>query len=122
MSYLGSKIKELRKRKGLSLRELGEEINMNYSHLSRLENGQKIPSLETIELLADYFGVKASHFLDEAESDELTDDEEELLNDLDLSLEDIKEKYNLTFQGKPLTDDELSDIITYLRVKRGIKK
>ncbi|WLR53593.1 helix-turn-helix transcriptional regulator [Mesobacillus subterraneus] len=122
MSYLGSRIKELRQRKGLSLRELGEEINMNYSHLSRLENGQKVPSLETIELLANYFEVKASYFLDEVDTEELTSNEEEFLRDLDLSLDDIKEKYNLKFEGKPLSDDELNDIVTYLKVKRGLKK
>lgn len=122
MSYLGTRLKELRRKKGLSLRELGEKINMNYSHLSRLENGQKIPSLETVELLADYFEVKPSYFLDEVDSEELTEDEEELIGDLDLSLDDLKEKYNLTFEGKPLTDDELNDILTYLKVKRGIKK
>ncbi|MFP7446600.1 helix-turn-helix transcriptional regulator [Bacillus infantis] len=122
MSFLGAKIKELRIRKCLSLRELGEEINMNYSHLSRLENGQKVPSLETIGLLADYFEVKPSYFLDDVDAEELTNDEEELLKDLDLSLDDIKDKYNLTFEGQSVTDEELNDILTYLKVKRGIKK
>lgn len=120
MSYLGSKIKELRQKKGLSLRELGDQINMNYSHLSRLENGLKVPSLETVELLAGYFGVRPSYFFEE-EATELTIVEEDLMKDLDLPLDGVKDKYNLTFEGRPVTDEELNDILTYLKVKRAKK-
>ncbi|WP_170289299.1 helix-turn-helix domain-containing protein [Metabacillus lacus] len=122
MSYLGRRLKELRQGSGLSLRELGERINMNYSHLSRLENGQKIPSLETIELLAKFFEVKASYLLGEVDTYEFNEDEEDFVKDLDLSLKEVQEKYNITFEGKPVTDEELKDILTYLKVKRDIKK
>ncbi|MRX70881.1 helix-turn-helix domain-containing protein [Bacillus lacus] len=122
LSYLGRRLKELRQGSGLSLRELGERINMNYSHLSRLENGQKIPSLETIELLAKFFEVKASYLLGEVDTYEFNEDEEDFVKDLDLSLKEVQEKYNITFEGKPVTDEELKDILTYLKVKRDIKK
>lgn len=114
------KIKELRLKHGLSLRELGEAVNVNYSHLSRLESGQKAPSIDMIELLASYYKVKPSYLLDADTDDELTEEEEELLEDADLPLEEIKKKYNITFEGKSLSDDELIGMLTWLKVKRGM--
>lgn len=114
------KIRHLRKEKGLTLRELGEKINLNYSHLSRLESGKKTPNVQVIELLASFYKVSPNYFFDESLDTELTKDEEEFLEDIDLSLEEIKDKYNVTFEGKAVTDEELKAMLAYLKVKRGI--
>lgn len=115
-------MKELRKKRGLSLRELGEQINVNFSHISRLESGKKIPSLEMIQLLADFYNVPPSYFFEneDVDSRDLTDTEEEFMDDLELPIEEIRKKYNLTFEGKQLSDEELRGIMTWLKINRSI--
>lgn len=49
----GEIIRKLRLEKGLSLKELGEQVNVNYVYLSRLERGMEIPSETLIKSLAE---------------------------------------------------------------------
>ena len=69
---MDNRIKELRKNKGLTLKELAVEFNeftkkdreniktISYSTLSRWEQGVTEPSLNTWQKLADYFDVTAN--------------------------------------------------------------
>ncbi|MFZ2354115.1 helix-turn-helix domain-containing protein [Paucilactobacillus nenjiangensis] len=52
-----NRIKELRKEKGLTLDELSEAIKIPRATISRYENGNSEPKLETWQKLADYFDV-----------------------------------------------------------------
>lgn len=117
---IGKKMRELRQNKKMSLRELGEAVNINYSHLSRIELGKKNPSLELIEIIAKYYDVPMSYFFDNEHADEeFTDAEKELLENLELPLEEIRKKYKLTLEGRPLTDEDLQEMIAYLKVKHS---
>jgi transcriptional regulator with XRE-family HTH domain len=46
---LGSRIKELRKSRGLTQERLAEELGIDPKHMSRLEVGRGYPSFETLE-------------------------------------------------------------------------
>lgn len=52
-----NRLKELRKKEGLTLRELGEQVNMFSSRLSQYETGKREPKLETWQKLANFFQV-----------------------------------------------------------------
>lgn len=58
---VGSRLKQAREEKNISLEEAGNKVGVNKSTILRWENGQtekfKIPTLET---LADYYGVNSS--------------------------------------------------------------
>ena len=61
---VGSKIKELRKEKGLTQSDLsGDAITRNM--LSCIESGKATPSLDTLLFLAERLGVSVSYLLDE---------------------------------------------------------
>lgn len=49
---LGSRIRELRIQKALTQRDLAQRSGLLGSHISRIENGQRIPSLPTLYRLA----------------------------------------------------------------------
>jgi transcriptional regulator with XRE-family HTH domain len=49
----GEIIRNLRLEKGLSLKDLGEQVKVNYVYLSRLERGLEIPSETLIKTLAE---------------------------------------------------------------------
>ena len=53
MMSAGDTIRKLRMEKGLSLKNLGEIVDVNYVYLSRLERGLEIPSESLIKSLAE---------------------------------------------------------------------
>ena len=60
---LGEKIKTLRKRQGLSQEELSERVEINATHLSRLETGKYQPSIDVLKRLADALEVSTDYLL-----------------------------------------------------------
>ena len=61
---LGARIKELRKRIGLSQDQLAEKIGIEAKYLSRIEVGKRYPSLETLEHIADSLQVEMKELFD----------------------------------------------------------
>lgn len=60
-SLLGKRIRELRKRKGLSQEKLSELVNVDPTTISNIENGKNYPSLANLENILD---VLEETFLD----------------------------------------------------------
>lgn len=56
-----NRLKELRNKKHLTLKELGEQIEMSNNTLSQYETGKREPKLETWQKLADYFNVSVPY-------------------------------------------------------------
>ncbi|MCK4404637.1 MAG: helix-turn-helix transcriptional regulator [candidate division Zixibacteria bacterium] len=53
----GSRLRELREKKGLVIKDLAPELNVTYTHLSNIELGYKKPSEDFIRRVAAFFGV-----------------------------------------------------------------
>lgn len=58
-----NRIKELRKEKGISLKELGNEIGISSATLSRYETDKRNPKIENWQKLADYFQVPVPYLM-----------------------------------------------------------
>lgn len=58
-----NRIKELRNKNNLTLRALGQKVNMSSSRLSQYETGKREPKLETWQKLADFFNVPVDYLL-----------------------------------------------------------
>lgn len=56
-----NRLKELRQKNNLTLRALGEKINMSSARLSQYENGKREPKLETWDKLATFFNVSVPY-------------------------------------------------------------
>ena len=56
-----NRIKELRNKNNLTLRALGQKVNMSSSRLSQYETGKREPRLKTWQKLADFFDVPTSY-------------------------------------------------------------
>lgn len=56
-----NKIAELRKEKGLTLKQVGDAIGVGNNTISRYESGQREPKLETWKKLADFFDVSVEY-------------------------------------------------------------
>ena len=58
------RLKELRKKKGLSQQRLAMELNVNQNTISRYETGEREADYKSLIMLADYFGVSIDYLLE----------------------------------------------------------
>ena len=79
---LGVRIKELRKTRGLSQEQLSGKIDIDPKHLSRLEVGRSLPSLDTLEKLANALQVDLRDFFEFAHEAKNTKELKEIINNL----------------------------------------
>ncbi|MBO1308876.1 helix-turn-helix transcriptional regulator [Enterococcus sp. 669A] len=68
---LSEKILKLRKSKGLSQDELGEQLGVSRQSVSKWESGHSTPELDKITKLANIFDVTTDYLLQPSETDEL---------------------------------------------------
>lgn len=57
------RLKELREDRGLSQRQLSEQVKLNQANISRWEKGTQKPTSDCIILLAKFFGVTTDYLL-----------------------------------------------------------
>ena len=60
---LSERVRQLRKAKGLSQRQLGEILEISNHAVSMIESGARGTSIERLVLLAEYFGVSTDYLL-----------------------------------------------------------
>jgi transcriptional regulator with XRE-family HTH domain len=71
MNRFGEKLQTLRKRRGLTLRQLGEILEVHNTYISQIEKGRKTPNAAMILKIAQFFEVTADQLMrDDLELDE----------------------------------------------------
>jgi transcriptional regulator with XRE-family HTH domain len=60
---VNEKIKVLRKKRGLSQQQLADMVGIHITHMSRIENGHNLPSLDVFKRLIDIFAVSPEYLL-----------------------------------------------------------
>lgn len=75
---IGSRIKAIRKDKGLSQRAVAAQLGIPFSTYSNYENDNREPSLETLHQIAKILAVPLTRFLNEETADEALASEEAL--------------------------------------------
>ncbi len=68
---IANQIRALRLQRRLTLQELADQAGIGRSYLSRLERGEKAPSIATVVRLAEALGVQVSHLFGERLHDSL---------------------------------------------------
>lgn len=59
----GARLKELRKQKGWTQKELANQLDIRFSHLNKYESGMHIPPIEKLIQLADIFTVTLDYLV-----------------------------------------------------------
>ncbi len=70
----GKRLKELRINKKLTQEELGRKIHVSKVSISGYESGNRTPDTETLQRIADYFGVTTDYLLGRTEHPNFTTD------------------------------------------------
>jgi len=63
MKRLGEKIRILRKRQGLTQTALAGMLDVDQSHIGKMERGDRLPSLEVLDKLMAIFNVSCDQLL-----------------------------------------------------------
>jgi transcriptional regulator with XRE-family HTH domain len=110
------KLVYLRKQKNWSQQELGDQVGVQVTHISRLENEKSQPSVELLRKIAQAFGVTMDYLVDE-ESDEVTPvsiKNKSLANRLELleQLETEDQQTIINVIDSMLTKKKMLDLLT----------
>jgi transcriptional regulator with XRE-family HTH domain len=106
---IGEKLRKLREQKNLTMREVAEAIEIDYTYISKIENG-KIPSLEKLKKLCHLYDVQLST---------LFGNEINIANEL----KDAGVKW-ITFgeemEKRDLTPDEIKKLLDALKIMKNL--
>jgi transcriptional regulator with XRE-family HTH domain len=61
---LGTQVRKLRQREGISMRKLALQADMEYSQLSKIERGVINTTVSTLQALAEAMDIPAKEFFD----------------------------------------------------------
>ena len=70
MGKFANVLKGLRIKSGLTQQEMADKLNISRSSIGMYENGEREPSFELLEIIADYFNVDMNYLLGKKESSE----------------------------------------------------
>jgi len=113
----GIRLRELRKNKGKTLREVGKETNIAYSGLATIERGERICNSSTLDILATYYDVTTDYLLGKSNNP----------NAINVSVADADGymttiEYQLLDKMKGFTIEDfkkLDEYIDFLKSKKG---
>lgn len=73
LKRFGQKLKEKRKQKGFTYRELADKCHINHGYIRQLEAGHKCPSMQLIFSLCDVLGTSPNYLFEYEEENEDTE-------------------------------------------------
>jgi transcriptional regulator with XRE-family HTH domain len=117
MINLGDRLKELRKEKKYTQNQIAKIFNIGQTTWAGYEKNKSRPDLDTLIKLADFFNVTTDYLLGQTNM-KLSIDQMTLLKEIDLSNNNLFEKYDLTIDGKSLSKEEFLKAIELIRVMK----
>ena len=120
-SYIGSKIKELRKNAGLTQSELAAKLGISASAVGMYEQGRREPDREMLLRLCSVFSVSTDTLLGNTDNKQKPESRE-LSDVFDEFTGLLSSQQGLMFDGVPLNDDDRSKLIDAMKVVAAIAK
>lgn len=122
MNY-GNRIAELREQRGWTQEELATSVGITRAALSHYEKNRRKPDFETLTRLADRFNVSIDYLIGRTKHEKMNMDSDvrEFADNLELSDEDLLERFNLMIDGRKLTEEEAKRFIAFVRMERMMK-
>ena len=121
----GKNFKKARDRLDIPQFEAATLLGISPPYLSQIESNKKKPSIDLILKAAEIYHVEAGFFFQNPEEINIeklnVKKNREFTDDLNkLTTEELKNKYDIKFNGEELTDVELKGIIAYLSSLRNL--
>ena len=106
------RVRELAKKQGLSINQLEEKLNFGKNSLYGLKKSN--PNSKIIEKIADYFNVSTDYLLGRTDNPRIASDD----TASECTTEDLRKmaRNAKTFDGKPLTDEDVEAITNIIEI------
>jgi transcriptional regulator with XRE-family HTH domain len=117
---IGERLRELRKEKRKTLRDINDGLGISYSNLAQIERGEHGCNAETLNILAQYFNVSMDYILGKTDNPKATIIQ---VADSDGSITSIE--YELLDKVKGFTTDDMQKVFEYvdfIKSKSEVKK
>ena len=116
---MNNRIRELRKSRGLTMKQLGDVLGLTESTISQYENDKRQPDYETLLRLSEYFGVSVGYILGaEEEKTPLVNGDEELTELLEMLK--TRPECRMLFQlSKDATKEDVEKAVRIIEALRG---
>ncbi|MFI8680440.1 helix-turn-helix domain-containing protein [Bacillus thuringiensis] len=114
---IGEKIKELRKNSKITQERLGNAIGVSKMAISYFEKGKKSPGRESLEKIADYFGVTTDYLLGRSEDPELNEEEDTVVSEEGKNIMSLIE--SLPEDERKKAWEQLEMYVTYMQNKKN---
>ena len=114
-----NRIRELRKMRGLTMKQLGEVLDLAESTISQYENGRRQPDNETLLRLGEYFSVTVGYILgvEEQKAPALTEkDERDIAKTLEKLMNQLDSSGDIMFDGDPISDEARESIRSAMKL------
>jgi transcriptional regulator with XRE-family HTH domain len=119
-----SRLENLRSSRKLTQKEIAGKLGIARTTYSGYENGTREPDHEMLQKMADLFDVSVDYLLGRTNNlnQVISDDAKNLLDALDLADADIAKKYEIFVDGQKLSEEQIKEFISYVRVVRSKNK
>ena len=117
---VGERLRELRKEKRKTLRDINDELGISYSNLAAVERGDHGCNASTLNMLANYYNVSIDYILCKTDNPKATIIQ---VADSDGSITSIE--YELLDKVKGFTTDDMQKVFEYvdfIKSKSEVKK
>lgn len=107
----GEKLKNLRKKHGLSQDQLGKLLNLGASTIGQYETNSREPNFERLKKIKDFFNIDYNFLLEDSKKDR------EKLKKIELDVVDlvsVLRKNYVTINGKKLNQEAVDGLIQFL--------
>jgi len=124
MARCGDRIALLREKRGMTQEELSGKLGISRAALSHYETNRREPDIDTLNKIANFFGVSLDYLLGRTNDPSSVLDLEvrEFIDSLELSDEAILKKFSLTIDGRKLSVEEAKRFIAFVRAEREMNK
>ena len=103
--------------------ELSTLLGISRAALSHYEKGRREPDYETLIKIADLFKVSLDYIMNRTDNPTIQLDQEvrKFSEGLELSDEELLEKFGLTIDGRKLSAEESKRFIAFVRAERAMQ-
>ena len=108
---------------GKTQSDLINDLGFNKSAVSTWCNGSRLPRMDKVETLAQYFRINRSDLIDEKPPDPLTHrDERDIEKILDQTREQLLSQEGLMFDGDPASPEAIESILSAMQIGMELAK
>ena len=117
---IGSRIAKLREQRGWTQEQTSSALGISRAALSHYEKNRREPDTDTLTKFADLFHVSIDYLVGRTDHPHMTLDPDvrAFADALELSDEELMERFALAIDGRKLSPDEARRFIAFVRAER----